>query len=255
MRSAVPDTGVAGGDAASAVDDTDPARSDRSPGHRDGRPIATTVALIAVVAVAAGLAVALHRNGHTLGDDFALYLRQARSIFDGDVAQVVADNRFTVVNSEAVFSPIAYPWGWPLLLSPFVHVWGLDYDRLKLLEVAAFCIWLVLVHGIVRRRAGRLLALAIVAVVGTAPLLLAHTDQLLSEYPHAAMVAAFIWWLDRTTARRPLIAASTRSLVVLGLLAAAAYNIRREAVVLAAVVLVVQAAELLADRRETTEAR
>ena len=22
------------------------------------------------------------------------------------------------------FSPIAYPWGWPLLLSPFVHLWG-----------------------------------------------------------------------------------------------------------------------------------
>ncbi len=47
--------------------------------------------------------------------------------------------------------------------------------------------WLVLVHGIVRRRAGRLLALAITAVVATAPALLAHTDQLLSEYPHAAV--------------------------------------------------------------------
>ena len=110
-------------------------------------------------------AVLLHRNGHTQGDDFALYLRQARSLFDGDVAQVVADNRFTVINSAGAFSPIAYPWGWPLLLSPFVHLWGLDYDRLKLLEVACFCVWLVLVHGIVRRRAGRLLALAVTAVV------------------------------------------------------------------------------------------
>ena len=154
------------------------------------------------------MAIALHRNGHTQGDDFALYLRQARSLFDGDVAQVVADNRFTVINSGGAFSPIAYPWGWPLLLSPFVHLWGYDYDRLKLLEVAAFCVWLVLVHGIVRRRAGRLLALAVTAVVATAPALLAHTDQLLSEYPHAAVVAAFIWWIDRIKAGRPLIAAT-----------------------------------------------
>ena len=74
-------------------------------------------------------------------------------------AEVVADNRFAVINSTGAFSPYAYPWGLPLLLSPFVHLWDLDYNRLKLVEVAAFCIWLVLVHGIVRRRLGRVLAL------------------------------------------------------------------------------------------------
>src|SRR4051812_9548838 len=92
------------------------------------------VALGFVVAVAAAAGMALHRSGHTQGDDFALYLRQARSIFDGDIGAVVADNRFAVVNSDGAFSPIAYPWGWPLLLAPFVHQWGLDYDRLKVLE-------------------------------------------------------------------------------------------------------------------------
>ena len=213
------------------------------------RTVAGTIVLGAIVAVAAAVAVALHRSGHTQGDDFALYLRQARSLFDGDVAQVVADNRFTVINSGGAFSPIAYPWGWPLLLSPFVHLWGYDYERLKLLEVAAFCVWLVLIHGIVRRRAGRLLALAVTAVVATAPALLAHTDQLLSEYPHAAVVAAFIWWVDRVKASHPLIAASGRQLVVLGVIAAAAYNVRREGVILVAVIVVVQVSELWLARR------
>ena len=213
------------------------------------RTVAGTVVLGVIVVAAAAVAIALHRSGHTQGDDFALYLRQARSLFDGDVAQVVADNRFTVINSGGAFSPIAYPWGWPLLLSPFVHVWGYDYDRLKLIEVATFCVWLVLVHGIVRRRAGRLLALAITAVVATAPALLAHTDQLLSEYPHAAVVAAFIWWMDRIKAGRPLIAATGRQLVVLAVIAAAAYNVRREGIILVGVIAVVQVSELLLARR------
>ena len=91
-------------------------------------------ALGGLVGLSAVLAVLLHRNGHTQGDDFALYLRQARSIFDGDIGTVVADNRFTVVNSASGFSPIAYPWGWPLLLAPFVKLWGLDYDKLTLLD-------------------------------------------------------------------------------------------------------------------------
>lgn len=93
-------------------------------------------ALGTVVLAAAVAGMLLHRTGHTQGDDFALYLRQARSVFDGDIAAVVADNRFAVLYSDNSFSPIAYPWGWPLLLAPFVHLWGLDYDRLKVLEVA-----------------------------------------------------------------------------------------------------------------------
>ena len=51
--------------------------------------IAGVLALPLVVAIGAVIAVSLHRTGHTQGDDFALYLRQARSLFDGDVGQVV----------------------------------------------------------------------------------------------------------------------------------------------------------------------
>ena len=190
------------------------------------------------------LAILLHRNGHARGDDFALYLRQARSLFDGNIAEVVADNRFAVINSTGAFSPYAYPWGLPLLLAPFVHLWDLDYNRLKLVEVAAFCIWLVLVHGIVRRRIGRILALGVTAVMATAPALLSHTGQLLSEFPHAAAVAVVIWWLDRMRTRGLLITAATGDLVVLGVLITVAYNFRREAIVLIGAVGVVQLVEI-----------
>ena len=46
------------------------------------------------------LAIEPHRRGHAQGDDFALYLRQARSIFEGDIGAVVADNRFAVLNVD-----------------------------------------------------------------------------------------------------------------------------------------------------------
>jgi hypothetical protein len=227
-----------------------------TPGYRapESRRTISGLALAGLVLIAGVIAVALHHNGHTLGDDFALYLRQARSIFDGNIGEVVADNRFSVLYSTGQFSPYAYPWGWPLLLSPFVHVWGLDYDRLKLVEVAAFCVWLVLVHGIIRRRAGRAMALGVTAIVATAPMLLTHTDQLLSEYPAAVAVAVAIWWWDRVRARHPLTAADPRELVVLGVLAAVAFNVRREAIVLVVAIAIIQVAELigLVRRRRTS---
>lgn len=201
------------------------------------------------MAVSGTLAVLLHRNGHTQGDDFALYLRQARSIFDGDTAAVVADNRFAVLNSDFGFSPIAYPWGWPLLLSPFVFLWEDDYDRLKLVEVIVFVVWLVLLHGIVRRRIGRTAALCVVAVIGTAPLYLAHTDQLISELPHIAAVALFVWWYDRVRSHATLLTARRFDLVMLGVLVTAAFNVRREGLILLGVIAVVQLYDLAVSVR------
>jgi len=217
--------------------------------------VARIVTLPVIVLVAALLAVLLHRTGHTQGDDFALYLRQARSVFDGDIGQVVSDNRFAVLNSDSGFSPIAYPWVWPLLLSPFVHAWGFDYDRLKLVEVATFCCWLVLFHGIVRRRIGWGAATAIVAVFATAPLFLSHTDQLLTEFPHLAAVALVIWCYDRLRRHATLISATTGQLIALGTLIALAFNVRRESVVLLGVIGVMELYDVLAEPAPTGERR
>ncbi len=204
------------------------------------------LALPIVVAVAAVLATALHRTGHTQGDDFALYLRQARSLFDGDTSAVIEDNRFAVLNSDDSFSPVGYPWVWPMVLAPFVRFWGLDYDRLKLVEVGLFCIWLTLMHGIVRRRIGRWAAIGFVVVFATAPAYLTHTEQLITEIPHLASVGLFLWWLDRMRTRSGgLIEATTRDLVVLGSLATLSFNVRREGLVLIVVIAAMQVLDLL----------
>jgi hypothetical protein len=205
------------------------------------------VLLGVLVAGTAYVADQLHRRGHTTGDDFALYLRQAGSLFNGNIAKVIADNVFLADNSVGV-TPGMYPWGYPLLLSPFVRWWGLDYERLKLVDVAALCIWLVLFHGIVRRRAGRIVALALTAVFATAPVYLLHTDQLLTELPDMAAVALVIWMLDRIMRAHRTTTAPTSELIVLGLLVVFAYNVRRESIVLVAVVAAAQLVDLVAAR-------
>jgi len=191
------------------------------------------------------LAVLHHHHGISWGDDFALYLRQARSVFDGNIGQVVADNRFNVLSAaKPGFSPIAYPWGWPLLLSPFVRLWGLDYDRLKLLEVACLCGFLWVFHALVRRRSSQWVALGVVAAVGTSTAYLAHTDFLLSEYPYMFAAALTLWWLDRCRRSGSLDLADRRHLVVLGLLAVAVFNIRREGAALIVAIAATQALDL-----------
>lgn len=211
------------------------------------RPRLAAASLAVVAGGIALLANGYHRVGHPQGDDFALYLRQARSLFDGDVAQVILDNRFTVLFSGGTpFTPNVYPWGFPILLSPFVRLWGLDYDRLKVVVVASLVVWLLLVHGVVRRRIGRMSALVVIAAVGTSPLILRHTDSLLSEFPHAAAVAAIVWWFDRCHARHGwLLDWPRRALIVLGVFGALAYNVRRETIIVVVAIAAVQVVEIV----------
>ena len=210
------------------------------------RPIrvARAMALGVLIAGIAVLAVQFHRTGHPQGDDFALYLRQARAVFAGNTAEVVADNRFAVANSDPLFSPDSYPWGFPLLLAPLVRLWGLDYELLKLVEMAVLCLGFVLIHGVVRRRTNAVVAWFVVATLGLSSAYLAHTGNLLSEYPHLLAVVTTIWFLDRTLDSATWFDAARWRLVVLGLLAAVAFNVRREGVVLVGVFAVAQAFDL-----------
>ncbi len=213
-------------------------RAGRPDGWRSHRRLWAGGALAVILVGVAMAAVALHRDGLNWGDDYTLYLRQAHSLFDGNIGQVVADNHFNVDNAaKPGFSPYVYPWGWPLLLAPFLRWWGLDPARLELVGVACLCVALVALYAVVRRRAGTLVALGFVAAFGSTLTYLRHTGQLLSELPYLMLVAIALCWLDRCRRDgRRLDAAPRGELVVLGLLAVATFNTRREGLALVAAI-------------------
>ena len=81
----------------------------------------------------------LLRPGHDWGDDFSLYINQARALVKGEVQEVYRQNQFTVDNSAwQSFSPYTYGWGFPLLLAPLYALFGLSFAAFKLLEVVLY---------------------------------------------------------------------------------------------------------------------
>jgi hypothetical protein len=209
------------------------------------------IPLVVLLAVVAVLAVGTHRQGIGWGDDFALYARQARAIFDGDIARVIIDNRFNVDNAARPgFSPYVYPWAWPLALSPFVRLWGLDWDRLALASVGCLVGFLACLNALASRRMGRWPALALVAAIGTTLAYLTHTGTILSELPFMFAAAGTMCWIDHCRdGDRLLLDATRRRLIVLGLFAALVFNIRREGIAMVAAIAAVQAVESLTGRR------
>lgn len=189
------------------------------------------VGLASVVLGAAVVMVLSRRAGHWWGDDWALYVRQAESIFTGGVRDVVADNRFTVeMSGRPEFSPPVYPWGFPLLLAPFVAVFGTDLDRLGLVGIASACWFLVMWHRLARPRLGGAAALAGTAALALSPAYLRWSEQVQSELPFMAVAFTALVVLDHQRTRGSLLPEGTSlaPLVAVGLAGAAAFSVRRE---------------------------
>lgn len=197
---------------------------------RVAQSYALPLALVSFISV---ICMINHFSGHDWGDDFALYLRQAKALAIGNVGEVISDNRFTVENSGwSTFSPVAYPWGWPLLIAPLYALFGINYEVLKIVEVVAFCLFLLTFFSLVRRRAGYLAATLLVLLIGLSPIYIAGTDSVLSDMPYLSFVGVSLWWMDRCRRQGLDGGVSRRQLVIMGLLVAYSFNVRREGIIL-----------------------
>ena len=71
-----------------------------------------------------GLTVFTIDNGHDWGDDFALYISQARSILNQNSDELLLNNQWMMKNSEGLIGPELYPWGYPVFLSGLIGLFG-----------------------------------------------------------------------------------------------------------------------------------
>jgi 4-amino-4-deoxy-L-arabinose transferase-like glycosyltransferase len=207
--------------------------------------------LALVVGALAVIMYSTHRAGHWWGDDWALYIRQAKGLLDGHPNRVLTQNEFTVNASDGPeFSPPLYPWGFPLILAPFVAVVGVNLDKLTIVPVLCACLFACCWYSLARRRVGLVPALIGVAAVTITPLLLSWTELIQSEWPFLAVVGVALVCLDRVAESGALVDERGRvlPLIVVGLAGAAAFTVRREGLAMVGAVVAAQLAAIIAQR-------
>ena len=122
-------------------------------------------------------------RGHEWGDDFAAYIMQAKSIFNGDMQNFVEHNGITIHQSSAQIGPVAYPWVYPLILTPIYAAKGISPLALKLPGLFFFAGFLICIYLWTKTRFTQTESLLFVSLFAFNPLLLNFLDQILSDIP------------------------------------------------------------------------
>ena len=122
-------------------------------------------------------------RGHEWGDDFASYIMQAKSILNGKTQEFVEHNAFTIYQSSSQIGPVAYPWGYPLILTPIYALKGDSPLALKLPGLFFFAGFLICLYLLARNHLTRTESLFLVSLFAFNPMLIDFLDQILSDIP------------------------------------------------------------------------
>src|SRR2546430_1779658 len=133
--------------------------------------------LIAVLGVCY---LATLRSGEPWGDDFAMYILQARNIASGHWS---APTGYIYNPHLPKVGPRAYPPLFPLMLAPLYRIWGLNLTPMKVEVVLFFLAALYLVFEFSRRQLPFPHAAGIVAVLGLSPYFWEFKESVVSDWP------------------------------------------------------------------------
>lgn len=139
--------------------------------------------IVVVIIVSFILGASTLTRGHEWGDDFASYIMQAKSILNGKTREFVEHNSFTIFESSNQIGPVAYPWGYPLILTPVYAIKGIHPLALKLPGLFFYAGFLVCLYLLFKNRLAQTQNLLLVSLFAFNPLLIQFLDQILSDIP------------------------------------------------------------------------
>lgn len=170
--------------------------------YKQLRELNPTIYLVALMVVSAFLCVLCVHEGHVWGDDFSLYIAQAKSILDGTTADLLQKNIYLTDNSEIIeggpIGPYLYPTGFPFLLSGIYALKGLDFVAMKLMCVLFFISALPIVYALFSIKFNnKKYALLLTSYIALNFAFISFSDNVLSDFPFFFLTVLGIYLIEK----------------------------------------------------------
>lgn len=135
------------------------------------------------------------RYDHDWGDDFAMYIIEAKKIATG---QSLLDLGYLYDRVNAGGGPPAYPVGFPLMLAPVYRFFGISFRHFHYLMSALAAAFSLLTFLYIRRKTGVVAgAFALALVLAFNPWLIDFKNAVLSDLPFSVFVLLAVIAVER----------------------------------------------------------
>lgn len=133
------------------------------------------------------------KNSHDWGDDFAQYIHQAKNINEG-----VSQNETNYIfNNDFFIGPVAYPTGFPLLLSPVIKHYGVNYRVLNVYMSLFLILGCFVGFLLIRKHTRFVTALLTTLVIAYNPTMVNFKTEILSDLPFTFFSLLCLWLITQ----------------------------------------------------------
>ena len=121
-------------------------------------------------------------NYHQWGDDFTLYLNQARTLLDGGYNDLYIANKDVMDHGKA--GPYLYPIGYPILISPLFYFSDFNFIYFKLFNFIIYLIGLYFFYKITEvLKINKEISLVTILTILLSPIFFWHHNNVVSDIP------------------------------------------------------------------------
>ena len=179
-------------------------------------------------------------EGHDWGGDFSAYIMQAQSVWQGNSSEFLQTNRFIIEESSRLIGPIAYPWGFPVLLAPFYAFFGLNMLALKSLNIVCYLIFIISLWLGFRRHHSHFWRVILVCFFALNPYFLRFMNNVVSDIPFLVFSTFSVLLIGRVVIQRRRLVSKISDQFLLGVLIAISFFIRTQGILILAALGVAQ---------------
>jgi hypothetical protein len=180
----------------------------------------------------------VHHTHSAGGDDYALYIQEARNIAEG---RPFYQTSYVFNEFNNCYSPPHYPPGYPLLLAPVVAVWGIDIYPLCVFNTVVAVLLMLAFFVYLRQHMAPLAAACIAVLISYAGVMIGIKQAIVADTTCLLFVMGYL--IVRQRPRHTF-----GSAVLLALLGAMATLTRTQAVLLLLAEPIIWVADLLYQR-------
>ena len=201
------------------------------------------IVLATILITSSILNLCIITEGHNWGDDFAVYLMQAESLVNGKINDVIANNKFTIENSSFPIGPVVYTWGYPIILSLPLQLFGANILAMKLMNIIFYQCSLIILYAMFRRRLPLNMIHLLIAILAFHPYFLVSNNAVGSDIPFLFFCLIALALIDWIYIRKNLIFNRFIGDILIGTIIAAASLIRSHGFLLIPVLFITQVIE------------